>query len=233
MVLLIVIIGVVILVKSVMNSISEIESSLSDFDIAGILEEVSLDSNGIVEMSGDDIDLNMEELIKTANEFFGPSEYQYLGSALYLDEDGIPRDAYVPCDGETDFQLHRVTGRNHGVAITTWVTRDYADGRDAVERLTGKPPMADTLSSDIFVSDIYTADNDTIGIRFYAIFDPAGTYVQMVYADIRDDGYYMISLIDLYGPEYDSETAALIEEINDCYSFNLPTEAARLENFIK
>lgn len=182
-------------------------------------------------------------LINEANKQFAPApQYEYLGIAYFLDDEDYPRDSYVPYGTDTEFSEHQVYSKNHGVSIQLSLTREYADAKEALDNFpasTSFPASISNMPDDLEVYDLGggTADNNTVGASLSGI---VGTnedgsealYLMVAYADIRDDGYYMIGYIIIYASEYDDETALLLEEINDCYAITLPTDLETIQRIV-
>ena len=186
-------------------------------------------------------ELTSEELRNLANSQFGLVEpYQYFGIAYYLDEENRLRDSYIPFGAETDFQLGSTYSKNHGVSIKVYMTREYTDAKDALNHLSAGAIATDNKEiTDMKLTEGgNTFDNDTVGFRYMNIYgkDEEGNevgYSHISYADIRDEGYYMIAIITLYGPEFDEDTPIMMEELQDIYGLALPGTLEDILNFVR
>lgn len=181
-----------------------------------------------------------ESIGKSNNQFFAPApEYTYLGKAFLLDSDNLLRDAYIPYGEDTHFLADIVRSKNHGVSIEVTLTKDFANAKEALENVNNYSfDFFDENIDSSSIADlgISTMDNDTVGLRVWvaksadANGNPAYA-MDIVYADIRDNGYYMMAVIQVNTLEFDDSTSALMDEVNDAYALTIPSTIADIEAY--
>lgn len=156
-------------------------------------------------------------------------EYEYVGIAYFMDEEGNPRDGYIPMGTDTVFTESDVYAKNHGVSCKVQLTREYENAQELLnDCINGDIQLSgDDIQDILFREGGNVAEDKTMGIRYYCVAgnDSAGNpnaYMKFFYADIKDDGYYLLAEFIFYGPEFDEDTAALITELSDAYGVNFP-----------
>ncbi len=154
-------------------------------------------------------------------------EYEYMALAYYKDGfsgDDMVRDAYIPYEEnyvQTD--ENSVYGRAHGIGIRQHIKQ-------------GKPASeVNKILADEFVKKLESEnisdyemgasesfDNDTIATTIATYTNLKNEKIHTIlYTDIRDNGNaYLCAEIEINPAEFDSESKALLKEVEDVFGMN-------------
>ncbi len=133
-------------------------------------------------------------------------------------------DAHVPYSEAPEYpdDGYAIRSAAHGIEVTASIARNDGNARTVVEEAYER-----MVSSGLDIYDAseteYVEDYD-IGIKQVTYFEEDRTIVRVaiLYADYKQDGYYL-SVVLVYEPEQmDEESPALLAELGDAYALNLP-----------
>jgi len=133
-------------------------------------------------------------------------------------------DAHVPYSEAPEYpdDGYAIRSAAHGIEVTAAIARNDGNARTVVEEAYER-----MVSSGLDIYDAseteYVEDYD-IGIKQVTYFEEDRTIVRVaiLYADYKQDGYYL-SVVLVYQPEQmDEEYPALLAELGDAYALNLP-----------
>lgn len=135
-------------------------------------------------------------------------------------------DAHVPYSGEPAYLEDGCAIRSaaHGMEVTVRIAESEGNAADVVERAYEQLVSAGT---DIYEEGVYEThyfDDYDIAVKQIAYFEEDRTKVRIavLYADYKQDGYYLSAAI-VYQPELmDGDYPALLAELSDAYALSLP-----------
>lgn len=159
------------------------------------------------------------------------SEYDYIGKAyykVYREEDDRTAyvDAYLPYgDQLTHFDEGRaVQSEAHGMRVYQTMRGGAENAEDVVDSA-----YQNLVDSGL---DIYEGDGSQtaydegydIAVRQIFYFEDNRTKprIAILYADTRQNGYYMYAQITYLPEQFDEAQSALLEELRDVFALNLP-----------
>ncbi len=158
-------------------------------------------------------------------------EYQYIGIAYYKAPEGrfasgSFTDAYIPYGDKISYPNdgYAVEAEAHGMRVFHTNVKTDGNAQDVVDQAYQK--MIDdgmNVSQDHSSETYYDKDHD-IAAKQIAFFEDNGTNprIAVLYADTRGNGYYIFAQITYLPEQYDDTHDALLEELRDVFSMNLP-----------
>lgn len=135
-------------------------------------------------------------------------------------------DAHVPYS-DTPLYLedgHAIRSAAHGMEVTVKIAQTQGDARDVVDQAY---ELLAASGADIYqegVQDTHYFEEYDIAVKQVSYFEENRTKVRVavLYADYKQEGYYLSASI-LYQPELmDGDYPALLAELSDAYALNLP-----------
>ena len=135
-------------------------------------------------------------------------------------------DAHVPYSGEPVYleDGYAIRSAAHGMEVTVKIAQTEGDARDVVELAYELMAESGTDFFEDGVQDTYYFDEYDIAVKQVSYFEENRTKVRVavLYADYKQDGYYLSAAI-VYHPELmDGDYPALLAELSDAYALNLP-----------
>ena len=167
---------------------------------------------------------NYQELYHQAAEM----GYQYIGAGyVKAPEEMFGHEAfvdvYVPYSEAPEFLNDGYTLRTqaHGMAVTVTMAGTDGDARDVIaqayEDLSGRVEMYQEGVAEVE----YVEDYD-IAIQRVAYMDGGKLRIAILYADYKQDGYYLSAQIDYLLDQQDEAYPDLLAELSDVFALNLP-----------
>lgn len=170
---------------------------------------------------------NYQTLFHVAQE----AGYQYVGCAYHKAPEGMYGvkgyvDAYLPYGEDLVYEDDGYTVRAaaHGMEVRQTIMESEKNARDIVDE------AYDALVSsglDIYEGGVeetqYNEEYD-IACKQVTYFTEDGTIprITLLYADYKQDGYYLCAEITYLPEQMDEEYPALLEELSDVFAMNLP-----------
>ena len=141
-------------------------------------------------------------------------------------QDGSYVDAHVPYSEEPVYleDGHAIRSAAHGMEVTVKIAQTDGDARDVVDQAYELMAESGTDFYEDGVQDTYYFDEYDIAVKQVSYFEENRTKVRVavLYADYKQDGYYLSAAI-IYQPELmDGDYPALLAELGDAYALNLP-----------
>ena len=90
-------------------------------------------------------------------------DYKHIGYAIWIDNKGLARDAYMPYGGALSIYSNYIIASNHGVTVR----KTMVDGENASSVLESPHLYYSTKIQGAKVSQIRTFDDDTVGLIFF------------------------------------------------------------------
>ncbi len=158
--------------------------------------------------------------------------YQYTAVGYIKAPDGMFSqngsyvDAHVPYS-ENPLYLedgHAIRSAAHGMEVTVRIAQTQGDARDVVDQAY---ELLAASGADIYeegVQDTQYFEEYDIAVKQVSCFEENRTKVRVLvlYADYKQEGYYLSASI-VYQPELmDADCPALLAELSDAYALNLP-----------
>ncbi len=158
--------------------------------------------------------------------------YSYTGVAYIKAPDGMFEtpgsfvDAHVPYSEEPVYLDggRGVRSSAHGMEVTVNITRTDADAQAVVELAYDRMKAAGTDFMEDQVYDTHYFEEYDIAVKQVTYYEENRTKVRVavLYADYKQDGYYLSAAI-VYQPELMDEAYwDLLAELSDAYALNLP-----------
>lgn len=157
--------------------------------------------------------------------------YEHMGVAYYkAPEDRYGPDAfldaYLPYGGELVYSEdgHTVTAAAHGMEVTQTMAYSAEGARAVVDA--AYQAMVDA-GVDFYESGVYdTQYSESYDIAYkqvtYFSEDGLNARVAVLYADTREEGWYLSAQITYLPEEMDEEYPLLLEELRDVFALTLP-----------
>lgn len=214
------------------------ETEISDADEQGDIDEQN-DSdiqNDVGEQAGADEGIDMDEQslsddaenedvpdVNALQQLYAKAyEYEYMALGYYQDPDDPTsvRDGYVPFDENyRQESTEYLKSSAHGVSIRLYMVRanNATDANAECSRIYKEQLEGRGIDAEFY--DAKSFDNDTLALGLCTYQNENDEPVTaFLYSDIRDDGtMYMCAEIEMNEAEFDEETPALVNEIDDAY----------------
>ena len=149
-------------------------------------------------------------------------EYEYMALGYYQDPDDPTsvRDGYVPFDENyRQESTEYLKSGAHGVSIRLYMVRanNATDANAECSRIYKEQLEGRGIDAEFY--DAMSFDNDTLALGLCTYQNEKDESVTaFLYSDIRDDGtMYMCAEIEMNEAEFDEETPAVVNEIDDAY----------------
>ena len=135
-------------------------------------------------------------------------------------------DAHVPYSEAPEYleDGYAIRSSAHGMEVTVKVVQSDGNAENVVNLAYELLVSAGADLYDEAVYDTYYFDEYDVAVKQIAYFEEDRTKVRVavLYADYKDDGFYLSSCL-VYQPELlDDEYPALLAELSDAYALNLP-----------
>lgn len=149
-------------------------------------------------------------------------EYEYMALGYYQDPDDPTsvRDGYVPFDENyRQESTEYLKSSAHGVSIRLYMVRanNATDANAECSRIYKEQLEGRGIDAEFY--DAKSFDNDTVALGLCTYQNEKDeSVIAFLYSDIRDDGtMYMCAEIEMNEAEFDEETPAVVNEIDDVY----------------
>lgn len=135
-------------------------------------------------------------------------------------------DAHVPYSSQPDYLDggRAIRSAAHGMEVTVSIAQTGGNAQDVVDLAYEQMASSGADFYEDGVQDTYYFDEYDIAVKQVAYFeeDRSKVRVAVLYADYKQDGYYLSAAI-VYQPELmDEDYPALLAELSDAYALNLP-----------
>lgn len=135
-------------------------------------------------------------------------------------------DAHVPYSEAPEYleDGYAIRSSAHGMDVTVKVVQSGGTAEDVVNLAYELLVSSGTDLYEDAVYDTYYFEEYDVAVKQIAYFEENRTKVRVavLYADYKDEGYYLSAAI-VYQPELlDEEYPALLSELSDAYALNLP-----------
>ena len=135
-------------------------------------------------------------------------------------------DAHVPYSGEPAYleDGYAIRSAAHGMEVTVKIVQTEGNAADVVDLAYERMASSGTDFYEDGVQETHYFDEYDIAVRQVSYFEGDRTKVRVavLYADYKQDGYYLSAAI-VYQPELmDEDYPALLSELSDAYALNLP-----------
>lgn len=135
-------------------------------------------------------------------------------------------DAHVPYSGEPAYleDGYAIRSAAHGMEVTVKIVQTEGNAADVVDLAYELMVSSGTDFYEDGVQETHYFDEYDIAVKQVSYFEEDRTKVRVavLYADYKQDGYYLSAAI-VYQPELmDGDYPALLSELSDAYALNLP-----------
>lgn len=155
--------------------------------------------------------------------------YDYIGAGYIKAPEGMFGrdafvDAYVPYSEAPEYLDDGYTIRSaaHGIAVTTTIASTDGDARDVVENAYDALASRVEIYEDGVAELQYVEDYDIAIQRVIYQTDGGKLRIAILYADYKQDGYYLSAQIDYLLDQQDEQYPELVAELGDVFSLDLP-----------
>ncbi len=135
-------------------------------------------------------------------------------------------DAHVPYSETPEYleDGYAIRSSAHGMEVTAKIVQSGGNAQDVLNLAYDLLVSSGTDLYEDAVYDTYYFEEYDVAVKQIAYFEENRTKVRIavLYADYKDDGFYLSACI-VYQPELlDEEYPALLSELSDAYALNLP-----------
>lgn len=135
-------------------------------------------------------------------------------------------DAHVPYSESPEYleDGYAIRSGAHGMEVTVKIAPSDGNAQDVVEQAYEQLASSGADLYEEAVYDTYYFEEYDVAVKQIAYFEENRTKVRIavLYADYKDEGFYLSACI-VYQPELlDDEYPALLSELSDAYALNLP-----------
>lgn len=139
---------------------------------------------------------------------------------------GVYADVHVPYSDSPEYLDggHTIRSSAHGIDVAVTLTQTTGNAQTVVDLAYG---LMGSSGCDIYEEGIqettYMEEYD-IAVKQVMYFEEDRTKVRIavLYADYKQDGYYLSAAITYCPEQFDEDYPALLEELRDAYALNLP-----------
>lgn len=141
--------------------------------------------------------------------------------------DGAYVDAHVPYSAAPEYLDNGSTIRSsaHGMEVTVTIASPYENAQAVVDQAYAMMEAAGTDAYDIYnATDTQYYEEYDIAVKQVAYFvdDQTRVRIAILYADYKQEGYYLSAAITYLPEQMDEVYPELLAELSDAYALNLP-----------